>query len=735
MIQKQRGQLDVIKFDFLLRAPRLSGADNPVSEFINDNSWATVQALNEVHGFEGLPDDIVGSAKRWKEWVEFERPENEPLPGEWKRMPEFDRLLVFRALRPDRLTAAMSTFVSNTIGKQFTESVPYDLARSYQDSAPGIPIFVFLSPGVDVAASVEKLGAAHGISYENNNYAAVSLGQGQEPVAEQYLTQFHKNGGWVLLQNIHLTIDWTSDALDKKVYKLAEGAHEDFRLFLSAEPPPGLERGLPISLLQNSIKLTNEPPEGLKPNLLRAYGNFNEEMLESCAKQQEFRSIVFALCYFHAALLERKKFGVGNLIGAKSGVGWNMNYPFNTGDLLCCGQCANNYLENANKVPWDDLRYIFGEIMYGGHIVEDWDRRLAFAYLIKYMNDDLIEGVEMFPKFPSPPSSLNHSQTMQYIEETMPAETPLAFGLHPNAEIGFKLREADAFCDSLLLLQPREAGGEGGMSPEDKAKMVLDDLIEKLPYLFDMEDICDRIEEFTPYVMVAIQEVERMNKLLAEIKRSLAELDLGLKGDLTMSEPMEALMFALADDKVPPGWMKVAYPTLRPLGSWLVNMLGRVNQLAEWTADMSLPKVTWLSALFNPQSFLTAVMQTTARRNDWPLDKTVIITDVTKKQVDQIEGPARDGAYISGLTLEGARWDEKAGNLEESNPKELFCPMPVIQVKAVTVDKSEVRDAYQCPVYTTEIRFRQEVFTAQLKSKHGEIKWILAGVCMFLDVA
>ena len=226
-----------------------------------------------------------------------------------------------------------------------------------------------------------------------------------------------------------------------------------------------------------------------------------------------------------------------------------------------------------------------------------------------------------------------------------------------------------------------------------------------------------------------------MNKLLAEIKRSLAELDLGLKGDLTMSEPMEALMFALADDKVPPGWMKVAYPTLRPLGSWLVNMLGRVNQLAEWTADMSLPKVTWLSALFNPQSFLTAVMQTTARRNDWPLDKTVIITDVTKKQVDQIEGPARDGAYISGLTLEGARWDEKAGNLEESNPKELFCPMPVIQVKAVTVDKSEVRDAYQCPVYTTEIRFRQEVFTAQLKSQHGEIKWILAGVCMFLDVA
>ena len=61
------------------------------------------------------------------------------------------------------------------------------------------------------------------------------------------------------------------------------------RLFLSAEPPPQLERPLPISLLQASIKLTNEPPEGLKANLRRAYSNFSEEMLEGCAKQAEFR--------------------------------------------------------------------------------------------------------------------------------------------------------------------------------------------------------------------------------------------------------------------------------------------------------------------------------------------------------------------------------------------------------------------------------------------------------------
>lgn len=98
-----------------------------------------------------------------------------------------------------------------------------------QDAAPGTPIFVFLSPGVDVAASVEGLGRKLGFTADTGHYSAVSLGQGQEPIAMNNLTNAHKNGGWVLLQNIHLTIDWTSGPLEKKVDKLTEGAHKDFR--------------------------------------------------------------------------------------------------------------------------------------------------------------------------------------------------------------------------------------------------------------------------------------------------------------------------------------------------------------------------------------------------------------------------------------------------------------------------------------------------------------------------
>ena len=96
-------------------------------------------------------------------------------------------------------------------------------------------------------------------------------------------------------------------------------------------------------------------------------------------------------------------------------------------------------------------------------------------------------------------------------------------------------------------------------------------------------------------------------------------------------------------------------------------------------AIVSIPLHLWIACagLFNPQSFLTAIMQTTARQNGWPLDKLTLLTEVTRKTADQIDGPSKDGAYIHGLVMEGARWDEKAGAIADSRPKELSFPMPV----------------------------------------------------------
>lgn len=133
--------------------------------------------------------------------------------------------------------------------------------------------------------------------------------------------------------------------------------------------------------MDSSIKITNEPPTGMLPNLHKALDNFNQETFEMCSKEAEFKAILFSLCYFHASVQERSKFGAQ---------GWNRLYPFNVGDLTISVNVLYNYLEANNKIPWEDLRYLLGEIMYGGHITDDWDRRLCRTYLEVYMNPDLV---------------------------------------------------------------------------------------------------------------------------------------------------------------------------------------------------------------------------------------------------------------------------------------------------------------------------------------------------------
>lgn len=126
---------------------------------------------------------------------------------------------------------------------------------------------------------------------------------------------------------------------------------------------------------------------GLKANLKRAFATLPRDEFEF--KENKVKSILFALCHFHAVVLERRKFGSG---------GWNRQYPFSSGDLVDSATVLFNYLENSgDKVPWDDLRYIFGEIMYGGHITDDWDRRLASTYLRFYMKEDLFDEMDLFP--------------------------------------------------------------------------------------------------------------------------------------------------------------------------------------------------------------------------------------------------------------------------------------------------------------------------------------------------
>lgn len=113
----------------------------------------------------------------------------------------------------------------------------------------------------------------------------------------------------------------------------------------------------------------------------------------------------------------------------------------------------------------------------------------------------------------------------------LPPESPYLYGLHPNAEIGVLTTTSENLFRTLLEMQPKDSGGGGGggITREEKVKTLLDEMLEKLPEEFNMIELMSKAEERTPYIVVAFQECERMNMLTKEMKRTLKELDLGLK--------------------------------------------------------------------------------------------------------------------------------------------------------------------------------------------------------------
>uniref|UniRef100_A0A8C0JJ04 Dynein axonemal heavy chain 9 n=1 Tax=Canis lupus dingo TaxID=286419 RepID=A0A8C0JJ04_CANLU len=642
-------EIDASELDFLLRSPGQTGVTSPVG-FLSHQAWGSIKALSSMEGFYNLDRDIEGSAKSWKKFVESECPEKEKFPQEWKNKTALQRLCMMRAMRPDRMTYAIRDFVEEKLGSKYVAGRAPDFATSFEESGPATPMFFILSPGVDPLKDVENHGKKLGYTFNNRNFHNVSLGQGQEVVAEAALDLAAKKGHWVILQ----------------------------------------------------------------------------DTLEMCSREMEFKSILFALCYFHGVVAERRKFGPQ---------GWNRSYPFNTGDLTISVNVLYNFLEANTKVPYDDLRYLFGEIMYGGHITDDWDRRLCRTYLEEFIRPEMLEGeLSLAPGFPLP-GNLDYTGYHQYVDAQLPAESPYLYGLHPNAEIGFLTQTSEKLFRTVLELQPRDshAGDRAGATREEKVKALLEEILERVTDEFNMAELMAKVEERTPYIVVAFQECERMNILTREIQRSLRELDLGLKGELTMTSDMETLQNALYLDTVPESWTRRAYPSTAGLGTWFLDLLNRIKELEAWIGDFAMPSTVWLTGFFNPQSFLTAIMQSTARKNEWPLDKMALQCDVTKKNREDFKSPPREGAYIHGLFMEGARWDIQAGIITDAKLKDLTPPMPVMFIKAIPADKQDHRSVYPCPVYKTCQRGPTYVWTFNLKTKEKPSKWVLAGVALLLQ--
>lgn len=290
---------------------------NPDASWIAEAAWDNVTELERtVPAFRGVVPSVEGAPGEWEAWYRSATPEATELPGEWEaKCSDLQRMLLVRCLRPDRVLFACAAFVANNLGRKYVEPPVLDLVEVYGDSSAVSPLVFVLSPGVDPTEALRKLGEEKGMSgrifsvalgqvramflfflfpcicclldplgrvWHASGFSGRAAGvQGQAPIATKMIEDGVREGHWVFLANCHLMTSWLP-TLDKIVEGLPDRKpHDDFRLWLSSNP----SKDFPIAILQRGLKMTTEPPKGLRANLLRLYNTINEESYAECKSQ------------------------------------------------------------------------------------------------------------------------------------------------------------------------------------------------------------------------------------------------------------------------------------------------------------------------------------------------------------------------------------------------------------------------------------------------------------------
>uniref|UniRef100_H2ZME7 Dynein axonemal heavy chain 3 n=1 Tax=Ciona savignyi TaxID=51511 RepID=H2ZME7_CIOSA len=669
---------------------------NPAPEWLQDKAWSEIVRASNLKNLNGLMDHFRTNIKAWQIVYDSATPHSDKFPDKWNMLSGLDRMVVLRCIRPDKAVPAVQDYIVDQMGRAFIEPPTFDLAGSYNDSTCCTPLIFVLSPGADPMAGRESIQYYVLVHNIWNRIGTISLGQGQGPIAQKMINDATLAGTWVVLQNCHLATSWMS-TLEKICEEVIvpENTHKDFRLWLTSYP----SEKFPVPILQNGVKMTNEPPKGMRANLLRSYLNdpiSDPSFFGACNKPKK---LLFGLCFFHAMVQERRKFGP---------LGWNIPYEFNESDLRISMRQLQMFLNEYEELPLVALTYLTGECNYGGRVTDDKDRRLLLSLLSIFYKPDIVldDGYKFSPSgmYFTPPDGPYQSY-LDYVRELPLVAHPEVFGLHENADITKDNQETLQLFDGILLTLPRQSGG-GGKSPEEVIDELAADILTKLPPDFDLEKVMIKYPVVYNESMNTVlrQELIRFNRLTAVVRSSLINLRKAIKGLVVMSSELEEVFTSMLIGKVPAMWASKSYPSLKPLGGYVTDLLARLHFFNDWILN-GIPNVFWVSGFYFTQSFLTGASQNYARKYTIPIDHIGFEFEVMRAEHEgEIEKKPEDGVYVRGLFLEGARWDRDTMLMGESLPKVLYDVIPILWLKPGENSKFVPQPSYTCPVYKTSAR-------------------------------
>ncbi|KAL0205536.1 hypothetical protein P9112_000843 [Eukaryota sp. TZLM1-RC] len=698
---------------------------NPNHDIFDEKVWKDISDLGKFEAFSGLVEDISNNTSLWSQWMDSVSSDRDELsslnlPNNWSsKISFFQQLIILKILTPDKLIPILSQFIEFQLSKEFIEIPQFTLAEPFEDSSPSIPLVFILSTGADPVSDLMTFADQKKMS--GSKFLSVSLGQGQGVVAEQFIKNGIESGKWVLLQNCHLAPSWMS-RLEELVEELDSNVHPDFRLWLTSMP----SKDFPVSILQKSVKLTNEPPTGMKANLLRSYTSFSDEFLSDCSKPVAWRRLLFCLCFYHAQLLERRRFG---------GVGFNIPYEWNDSDRKVSISHLHLLLEKYEEIPFEAISFLVASIHYGGRVTQALDQRVVDLMFTDLVNANVLLDDHQFAKY----GTMTLHEIIHDISNLVFDSPAEVLGLHPNAGVSFSLNETINLCNSLLVLQPRSSSSAG--SSEDTTYNIISTILDNLHPLFDAELIAEKypIKYEESMNSVLNQEVARYNKLLAVMFSTLKELKKALKGVVVLSSALEEMSISISNNQVPSIWDNVAYPSLKPLSSWIEDLSHRLAFIDSWI-EGGLPVAFHISSLFFPQGFLTGLLQNYARKHVVSIDQISFSFVIIDKKPEELTCHPEDGCYVYGLYLEGASWSAEENSLIESPPKELFSEFPVIHLLPVVNRTKPETGIYNCPLYKTLTRSgtlsttglsTNFVVNIELPTNKPEGHWIKRGTALF----
>ena len=731
-------------------------------------------------------------AGAWRTWVQQPMCERNFPPHVVRKVQQ---LLLVKALRPDRLQAAMGMMACRFLGLDDLTPPATSLHALYEaETQCSEPILIVVSAGADPSAELRE-AAAHVLGSADRLHE-VAMGQGQAEVAVSKLRQCAANGDWLCLKNLHLVTHWLPE-LEQELSTLEPD--QGFRLWLTTEPH---ERFSSI-LLQRSLKVTFESPPGVKRNLLRTYSTVEPSLLKN--NSSLFAQSLFLLAWFHAIVQERR-----NYIPH----GWCKFYEFSSSDLRASIEVLKRWASGALTAAggnasgaggprlsasqqagggdhdWVTLHGLFLNALYGGRVDNVFDAQVLETYLRDFFSDEILAG--RGPGLSTSGSGLQQSSSsvggggggggkrgrlggitiptsihlpdyVQAIKNLPDVDQPDLFGLPANVDKTVQQQLAEEVLSQLQRLE--RAGKLSDEFDRERWREALQPLLATWARLVDGQDLLAKQGDHVggsetkgaaggaagggkkkggrsgaggaegDDALAVFVQLERTQgrRLLATVNSDLAELKAVLQAQTLLTQRVNLVARALLRGETPAVWLKL-WDGPETAAVWIRQAVRKTMALGAYE-EKALRGTLLHETLDIGNFFRPGTLFNALRQQTASVFACAMdsLRLVCEWNTDKVEN-THVSCRVQGLLVQGCTFDGARLHVAERDSP-TFSPVPHVcvgWVPAELLDERELEGAtLTVPLYADQER-QSLVTRLTMPCTSQKRKWVQAGVALFV---